>query len=94
MKTDEARLLAEQLNRIEQKLDRLMAEAEGAPVQSATDFADDDFHDLIETWQAERRFDVPQDTLRKWCREDGCGVKRGGRWLVSASRVRARLGQE
>jgi hypothetical protein len=71
---------------------QLIAEAELLERQDV-DPEQDGAADLIESWQAERRFEIPQDTLRKWCREDACGVKRGGRWLVSVSRVRARLGQ-
>ena len=49
--------------------------------------------DLIDTWQAAERFGVPQDTIRHWCRTEGCGAKRGGRWLASAALIQRRLGR-
>jgi hypothetical protein len=45
---------------------------------------------LLDTHAASARFGYPQDTLRKWARE-GCGVKRGGRWLVDPARLQRRL---
>jgi hypothetical protein len=53
---------------------------------------DDDLEPLIDTCAASARFNLPQDTLRKWARREGCGVRRGGRWLISVPRVRKRLG--
>lgn len=47
----------------------------------------------LETWQAAARFDVPDDTIRKWCqRHRGVGEKLEGtgRWLVNAEAVRER----
>jgi hypothetical protein len=46
---------------------------------------------LIDTTSAQERFGYPRNTLAKWCREDGLGVMRGGRWLVSVPRLRRRL---
>jgi hypothetical protein len=48
--------------------------------------------DLIELHIAAQRFGVVADTIRLWCRTERIGKKRGGRWLVSISRLRARLG--
>jgi hypothetical protein len=35
---------------------------------------------LLDTTAAQERFRYPRDTIALWCRQ-GCGVKRGGRWL-------------
>lgn len=48
----------------------------------------DDADDLVETLAASERLNVPQDTLRSWCRTRQIGVKRGGRWLISLGRAR------
>ena len=48
----------------------------------------DEADDLVETLTAAERLNVPQDTLRAWCRSRQIGVKRGGRWLVSLGRAR------
>lgn len=73
----------------------LRADMAGEPMPER-DAADDDFApcNLIELPLAAQRFETAKDTLRKWCREEGCGVKRGSRWLVSVPRVRARLGRK
>jgi hypothetical protein len=47
--------------------------------------------DLIDTKVAARRFGIPEDTIRSWCRQKGIGVKPAGRWLVSVSLLRAEL---
>ena len=46
---------------------------------------DDDLADsnLLDTTSAAERFNYPRNTLAKWCRTEGVGVRRGGRWLVS-----------
>ncbi|TGS89477.1 hypothetical protein EN817_03815 [Mesorhizobium sp. M3A.F.Ca.ET.174.01.1.1] len=59
------------------------AEAEGQ------EFPD---HDLIDVSTAAIRFREKPDTLRHWAEHEGLGIKRGGRWLVSASRLRKRQG--
>jgi hypothetical protein len=46
---------------------------------------------LLDTCAAQERFGFPADTIRKWCRTEGLGVMRGGRWLVSTPRLRRRL---
>jgi hypothetical protein len=55
--------------------------------------ADSDFRPdaLIEISTAVEVFGRPADTLRYWCRREGCGRKVGGRWLASAPRIRRRL---
>lgn len=46
-------------------------------------------HDLIDVAIAAQRFGYPADTIRSWLRTDpDLGEKRGGRWFVSASRMR------
>ncbi|MGG7580635.1 hypothetical protein [Rhizobium sp. Nf11,1] len=85
------------VDRIEAKLDRVLAQGRRLEdVIQPSPEADDDFAlgNLIELPVAARRFETAKDTLRKWCREEGCGVKRGSRWLVSVPRVRARLGRK
>jgi len=43
--------------------------------------------DLIEVSTATARFNRPPDSIRWMCRTQGCGVKRGGRWLASPARI-------
>ncbi|WP_136622644.1 MULTISPECIES: helix-turn-helix domain-containing protein [Mesorhizobium] len=58
------------------------------PTQQAETRTDD----LIETSAAASRFRIADDTVRLWCRQKKVfGVKDGGRWLVSASALRAKL---
>ncbi|OJU51141.1 MAG: hypothetical protein BGO03_01790 [Mesorhizobium sp. 61-13] len=49
--------------------------------------------DLVEAHVAAKRFQMAEDTIRHWCRTYEIGVKRGGRWLVSIEKLRARIGQ-
>lgn len=46
---------------------------------------------LVDTTSAASRMGFPRDTVAKWAREEGIGVKRGGRWLVSIPRLRRRI---
>lgn len=73
-----------------------LVETEGLPhgttnlgngADTDSDFAPDA---LIEISTASERWNRPRDTLRLWCRQ-GDGKKVGGRWLVSAPRLRRRL---
>ena len=55
--------------------------------QPADDFAE---WNLISVRAAHERFNVPEDTIRFWCRHEDCGVQSGGpwsRWSVSVPRV-------
>lgn len=54
---------------------------------------EDDFSEgnLLDTTSAEQRFGHPRNTLAKWARQEGIGVRRGGRWLVSVPRLRRHL---
>ncbi|WP_392711299.1 hypothetical protein [Rhizobium ruizarguesonis] len=92
---DETLALIDEAMATLQRLRERVAEAAAEP-EPAPDVIDDDFApgNLIELPVAAQRFEVSKDTLRKWCREEGCGVKRGSRWLVSVPRVRARLGRK
>ena len=47
--------------------------------------------DLIDTSQASERFDIPRDTIARWCERHGIGRKAGGRWKVSVSALRRHL---
>ncbi len=93
----EQKRMAARLDQVEQKLDRVLAQGQRSEnvmePEPAPDVTGDDFAagNLIELPVAAKRFETAKDTLRKWCREEGCGVKRGSRWLVSVPRVRARL---
>jgi hypothetical protein len=46
---------------------------------------------LLDTTSAQERFGHPRNTLAKWCREEGLGVRRGGRWLISIPRLQRHL---
>ncbi|MCO5058603.1 MAG: hypothetical protein M9905_12145 [Rhizobiaceae bacterium] len=71
---------------------KLLEEAEALDrADTPRDACDDD--EMIETWAAADRFDLPIDTVRSLCRRKGMGEKRGGRWLVSASGLRRYLGE-
>lgn len=89
--------MSERLDRIEGKLDQVLdlglmdAEPAGPELEAADDFA---AHDLVDTATAAERFGIPRDRLARWCRETegrpgAIGVKQGGRWQVSISRIRA-----
>lgn len=85
------------------RIDRIMAElaalraevagAEGTIVPSSNGLGADDLADgnLIDSHAAQERFGHPADSIRKWCREEDLGVRRGGRWLVSIPRLQARI---
>lgn len=88
----EQRRLAERLDRIEAKVDRVLAQR--APVQSA--LADDGFaadadDDFVDTWTAAQRFDLPIDTVRWLCRHKGMGRKKHGLWDVNVKALRRYL---
>jgi hypothetical protein len=65
--------------------------AESNGLDAESDFAPEH---LIEISTAVGRFNRPADTLRYWCRREGCGVKVGGRWLASPARIKRKLGVE
>jgi hypothetical protein len=86
-----------------ERVDRIMSEllelramvagAEGngldAEPQRHGDAVVDDLADsnLLDTTSAQERFGHPRNTIAKWCRMEGLGVRRGGRWLVSVPRL-------
>src|SRR5262245_38416078 len=87
-----------------QRLDRIMAElaelrAELVAVSLPASAAEgngldvDDLADtnLLDTTSAQERFGYDRHTLARWCRMEGLGVRRGGRWLVSIPRLQRRL---
>ena len=64
------------------------AAANGAGTD-ADDFAE---HNVVSVQAASERWNVPQDTLRHWCRhEQGLGVRSGNVWRISAPALRRRL---
>jgi hypothetical protein len=62
-------------------------------MDSVHTLADDDLspEHLLDTTSAQERFGHPRNTLAKWCREEGLGVRRGGRWLISIPRLQRHL---
>jgi hypothetical protein len=47
----------------------------------------------IEAGVAASRFEISKGRIQAWCqRDDDFGWKRGGRWYVSITKMRARLG--
>ncbi len=79
--------IAEQLERLRADVLRLEDTVEPSADAGQSDFAP---HNLLDTWAAAARFNHPQDTVRKWCRQ-GDGKRIGGRWLVSVPRVQRRV---
>ena len=99
MTAEDIAALKQMLVRIEGKLDRALdlheRMADATEPEPAPDVTDDDFApcNLIELPLAAQRFAIAKDKLRRWCRSDGLGVLRGGRWMVSIPRLRRHLGQ-
>jgi hypothetical protein len=62
-----------------------------APDGNGLDAADLADGNLLDTHAAQERFGYPRNTLARWCRIEGLGVRRGGRWLVSVPRLQRRL---
>jgi hypothetical protein len=71
-------------------LDRILGELAALREELVAEEAAGSENDLVDTWQAAERFGVPQDTIRHWCRAEGCGEKRGGRWLASNPLIQRR----
>ena len=71
---------------------RALAELRAAIAEAAEQGPEDDFSEphLLEISTASARFNRPPDTLRLYCRQ-GDGRKIGGRWLISAPKLRRRL---
>ena len=72
----------------EQAADGKNCAADGKNCNEDSDFAE---ANLLDTTSAEQRFGHPRNTLAKWARQEGIGVRRGGRWLVSVPRLRRHL---
>lgn len=83
----ENRAMGERLVAVSTALRAMQAEHDAAEAD-AIDFPD---HDLIEVAVAAIRFRTPPDTIRLWCRTKDIGTKRGGRWMVSCTRLRTLL---
>jgi hypothetical protein len=47
-----------------------------------------DTDDLVDTWTASQRFNIPIDSVRWLAREKCFGEKRAGRWLISVRALR------
>ena len=90
--------LLEQLEGLAAEQARVIADlraelaAQMPPAGNGLDPDMDDFAEgnLIDTTSAEARFGHPRNSIALWARQ-GCGVKRGGRWLVSVPRLRRHL---
>ena len=54
----------------------------------ADDLADGN---LLDTTSAAERFSYDRHTLARWCRMEGLGIRRGGRWWVSVPRLQRRI---
>ncbi|PDS29588.1 helix-turn-helix domain-containing protein [Rhizobium phaseoli] len=93
----EQRRMAERLDRIEVKVDRVLdlglmdAEPAGPELDAADDFAAEN---LIDAGTAARRAGVSKPTIRRWVKDHSIGFKRGGRLLVSVRRLRRHTGDD
>ena len=78
------------------ELRRQVAASLPAPAANGAASVDDDLvpEHLLDIAAASSRFNRPCDTIRFWCRREGCGVKVGGRWLASVPRIQRRLNGE
>ncbi len=92
MTDDDLPLLDEIIAALQRLRERVADAAEPEP---SPDVIDDDFApgNLIELPVAAQRFETAKDKLRRWCRNDGIGVLRGGRWMVSVPRLRRHIGR-
>jgi len=92
----DAAAIREWISRIRRDLDGLeaaLASNPKPPSNGADDFSD---FNLLDSCSASARYTCPQDQLRRWCRESAnsesaIGIRRGGRWLISIPRLRAKL---
>jgi hypothetical protein len=92
----EAEAILERIDRAIAELQAIKAEiAASIPTTEGNGLdVSNDFADVIEISTAVERFNRPADTLRYWCRREGCGVKVGGRWMASPARIKRKLGVE
>ncbi len=69
----------------------------GVDISTPAGFDDTDAdltpENLVETHVAAERFNRPRDTITYLCRVEGCGIKKGGRWLASLPRIKRYLGR-
>ena len=93
----EAAALLERIDRCLRELQAIKGEIVAlippTPVNGAgTEGADFAEHNMASVQAASSRWNVPQDTLRHWCRhEQGLGVRSGNVWRVSVPALRRRL---
>jgi hypothetical protein len=76
-----------------ERIDRALSRDVESMPPVAAEAAEDDLapEHLLEISTAVERFNRPADTIRYWCRREGCGVKVGGRWMASVRRIERRL---
>jgi hypothetical protein len=88
------RRLDELLRQVSALRDEVAASAPPAAVNGAGSEGADDFaeYNMASVQAASERWNVPQDTLRHWCRhEQGLGVRSGNVWRISVPALRRRL---
>lgn len=93
--TDLRTIALEELAKAQREVERWKAVLAGLGDEVVIDDTDLDFDptNLISVGQAAQRAVVTKETIRRWCREYGIGIPRGGtRWDVSAPRLRRHLG--
>lgn len=90
--------ILERIDRIAAELAALrdeVAASQNAPANEAGhgDGLADDLaaENLLDTSAAQERFGYPRNSLARMCREEGLGVRQGGRWMVSVPRMQKRL---
>lgn len=87
--------LLERIDRVIAELQAIRAEVAAtlpAPVPADGLDADDLAPEhLLDTTSAVERFNYPRQTIARWCRTEGVGIRKGGRWMVSVPRLRARV---
>jgi hypothetical protein len=89
---DEQRVVADGQRRLARLLELRAAVAGTEEFTSPQVVADDLAPEhLLDTHSASARFNYPRNTLAKWCRDEGLGVRRGGRWLISVPKLQRRL---
>ncbi|WP_442577972.1 helix-turn-helix domain-containing protein [Mesorhizobium sp. ASY16-5R] len=89
---DERHALAEEIERLQAGIDRLREMVRPAPLAESCTDAEIDFlpHNCLSVGSAARRFGVSKQTVRRWARDDGVGMKIGGRLRISIPRMTVR----
>lgn len=81
-------LIDEAMATLQRLRERVAREMEPEP-DTGDPVGDED--DLVDTWTASTRFNLPVDSIRWLARNKGMGVKERGRWLVSVKALRRYL---